>query len=115
MKKLDLHLLIRTLGTFVTLGLLIYLLSRQGWGEIWEGVIQIPAWYFVLSIVLMLLSRTAVAGRWHTLLRTGGVKITLWQSWKITYAGLFASNFLPTTIGEMWSAWQWRCARGMTK
>ncbi|HNB52160.1 MAG TPA: lysylphosphatidylglycerol synthase transmembrane domain-containing protein, partial [Anaerolineales bacterium] len=63
------------------------------------GVRQIPPLYFVLSIVVMLASRTAVALRWHALLRSGGVKATVGQSLKITYAGLFASNFLPTTIG----------------
>jgi hypothetical protein len=99
MKKLNVNLLLRTLGTLLTFALLIYLLSQQGWGEIWEGVRQIPGWYFVVSTMLMVLSRSAVAMRWHTLLRSGGVKATLWQSWKITFAGLFASNFLPTTIG----------------
>ena len=99
MKKLDFNLLLRTLGTLLTFALLIYLLSQQGWDEIWAGVQQIPGWYFAVSLALMLISRTAVAARWHTLLRSGGVEVTLWQSWKITYAGLFASNFLPTTIG----------------
>lgn len=99
MKKLDLNLLLRTLGTLLAFVLLLYLLSQQGWDEIWAGVRQIPAAYFVLSVVLMLGSRTAVALRWHALLRSGGVEAALWQSWKITFAGLFASNFLPTTIG----------------
>lgn len=99
MKKLDLNLLLRTLGTLLAFALLLYLLSQQGWDEIWVGVRQIPTGYFVLSIVLMMLSRTSVALRWHALLRSGGVRATIGQSLKITFAGLFASNFLPTTIG----------------
>lgn len=99
MNKTKLNTLLRTLGTLVAFGLVIYLLSQQGWDKIWAGVQQIPVSYFVLSFVLMLMSRSAVAMRWHTLLRSGGVHVTWWQSWKITFAGLFASNFLPTTIG----------------
>jgi uncharacterized membrane protein YbhN (UPF0104 family) len=99
MKKTDRNLLLRAVGTILAFALLLYFLSQQGWDEIWESLRQIPAAYFVLSIVLMLLSRTAVALRWHALLRSGGVNATFWQSWKITFAGLFASNFLPTTIG----------------
>ncbi|GAB4578782.1 MAG: lysylphosphatidylglycerol synthase transmembrane domain-containing protein [Anaerolineales bacterium] len=99
MKKLDLNLLLRTLGTLLAFALLLVLLSQQGWDEIWAGVRQISGAHFVLSIVFMLGSRTAVALRWHALLRSGGVNVTFWQSWKITFAGLFASNFLPTTIG----------------
>ena len=33
------------------------------------------------------------------LLRSGGVKARWGQSLRITFAGLFATNFLPTTIG----------------
>lgn len=99
MKKPNLNLLLRTLGTIFTFGLLLYLLSQQGWDEIWEGVRQIPGGYFLLTAVLILVSRGAVSLRWHTLLRSAGVRITVWESLKITFAGLFASNFLPTTIG----------------
>ena len=98
-RQVKLQTLLRILGTLVAFGLVIYLLSQQGWDKIWEGIRQIPAGYFVASIFLMMLSRTAVAMRWYTLLHSAGVKVSLWQCWKITFAGLFASNFLPTTIG----------------
>jgi hypothetical protein len=47
----------------------------------------------------MLVSRLAVTGRWYVLLRSGGASITPAQSFQITFAGLFANNFLPTTVG----------------
>jgi hypothetical protein len=52
-----------------------------------------------LALVLMIISRLAVTGRWHVLLHSGGIRITPSQSFQITMAGLFANNFLPTTVG----------------
>ena len=89
----------RILGTVVALGLLIYLLSLQGWEKIIEAATQIPLWRLALAMVLMVLSRMAVAARWHVLLRAADMNVSYWQSLRITLAGLFASNFLPTTIG----------------
>ncbi len=46
-----------------------------------------------------MVSRLAVAGRWHVLMHSAGTGITPPQSIRLTFAMLFASNFLPTTIG----------------
>jgi uncharacterized membrane protein YbhN (UPF0104 family) len=92
-------LIIRWIGTLLALALLVYLLSREGWTDIAQALKQIGVWRFVLSIFLMLISRLAVAGRWHVLLSSVVPSITPLQSVRITFAGLFASNFLPTTIG----------------
>jgi uncharacterized membrane protein YbhN (UPF0104 family) len=90
---------VRLLGTLLALSLLVYLLSQQGWREILAAVRQIPAWRLVLAVGLMLISRLAVCGRWFVLLRSAGVPVTPGQSLRVTFAGLFASNFLPTTVG----------------
>jgi len=85
-------------GTILAIALLIYLFARQGWGDILSTFRAIPVWRLVLAFMIMLLSRLAVAGRWHVLLRA--VEEVPWsKSFRITFAGLFASNFLPTTIG----------------
>ena len=47
----------------------------------------------------MIISRLAVAGRWHVLMHSAGTGITPRQSLRLTFAMLFSSNFLPTTIG----------------
>jgi hypothetical protein len=86
-------------GTLLAVGLLIYLLSREGWVEILAVVRQIEPWRFALALLLVMVSRLAVTGRWHVLMQHAGTGITLRQSLSITFAGLFASNFLPTTIG----------------
>jgi hypothetical protein len=79
--------------------LLIYLLSQQGWSEIAAVAGQIAWWRFVLALILVMISRFAVAGRWHVLMHSAGTGITPRQSIRLTFAMLFASNFLPTTIG----------------
>jgi uncharacterized membrane protein YbhN (UPF0104 family) len=92
-------LIIRWVGTLLALALLIVLFTREGWADIAQALEQISLWRFVLCLILMFVSRLAVAGRWHMLLRSAEVNLTFRQTLKITFAGLFASNFLPTTIG----------------
>lgn len=90
---------LRLAGTLLTLALLIVLLSQQGWDEILNAVRVIPFWRFALALGLMLISRIAVCGRWHALLKSAGLDISFKDSTRITFSGLFATNFLPTTIG----------------
>lgn len=91
--------ILRVLGTVVALALVVYLISQQGWQEIGEAIARIEVWRFAIAILLTLISRVAVARRWHVLLVSGGVHATWPQSLRITFAGLFANNFLPTTVG----------------
>jgi glycosyltransferase 2 family protein len=91
--------ILRIAGTLLASGLLLYLLWRQGWNEIEAAVQQISLWRFGAAFGLTLLSRLCVAGRWHVLLRSAGVRAAAAQTVRLTFAGLFASNFLPTTVG----------------
>ena len=91
--------LLRAFGTLIALVLLVYLLSQQGWDEITAAFQRIPAWQLGLAFGVMMVSRLAVSARWYVLLRSSGAAISLGQSIRITFAGLFASNFLPTTVG----------------
>ena len=75
------------------------MLSQQGWAEIAYVASQIAWWRFVLAIILVFISRLAVVMRWHILMYSAGTGITIRQSTRLTFAMLFASNFLPTTIG----------------
>jgi uncharacterized membrane protein YbhN (UPF0104 family) len=90
---------LRVFATLLALALVIYLISQQGWAEISEAIGRIQPWRFAAALGLMMVSRFSVVGRWHVLLRSGGVKTNWQESARITFAGLFASNFLPTTIG----------------
>jgi hypothetical protein len=105
--------LIRLFGTLLALVLLFYLLSQQGWSEIAAAFNKIPFWRLALAMGLMFVSRLAVSGRWYVLLRSGGVDVSLGQALRVTFAGLFATNFLPTTVGgdviRLAGALQLRC------
>jgi hypothetical protein len=91
--------LLRWAGTLLAAVLLIYLFSQQGWQEVLGAIRLIEWWRFIMAFLLMMISRLAVVGRWGVLLRSGGIPIPPRQTLQVTFAGLFASNFLPTTIG----------------
>jgi uncharacterized protein (TIRG00374 family) len=92
-------MLLRAAGTLLALVLLVFLLGQQGWSEILAAMRSIPAWRLLLAFALMMGSRFAISARWHVLLRSAEMPVSFGQSVRITFAGLFASNFLPTTIG----------------
>jgi len=79
--------------------LLVYLFSRQGWDEIFAAIRLIPVGHIALAFLLTIISRLAVAGRWYALLAVTEIKVSWWRTLQLTFAGLFASNFLPTTVG----------------
>jgi uncharacterized membrane protein YbhN (UPF0104 family) len=91
--------ILRTIGTVLALLLLVYWLSQQGWAQIIEAIRRIPIEIFILAFGIMMISRMAVTARWYVLLRSAQGGITIGQALRLTFAGLLASNFLPTTIG----------------
>ncbi len=91
--------ILRWAGTLLTLALLAYLFTRQGWGDILAAIAQISWLDLLLALLLTLFSRLAVAGRWYALLSIPEMKVSYKKTVQLTFAGLFASNFLPTTVG----------------
>ena len=89
---------LRVAGTLLSLGLVAYLLVRE-WASVIDAVSEIPWYVFVGCIVLTFVSRLSVAMRWYVLLRSGGSTIRFGDVLRLVFAGLFASNFLPTTVG----------------
>ncbi len=90
---------LRVVGTLAAFTLIFYLLRRQGWDEIGAAVGQIGWRGFLLAQALLFVSRFMIIVRWHILLRSAGVQISLAESARLSFAGLFASNFLPSTVG----------------
>lgn len=99
MKLKNRAFILRLTGTVLALVLLVYLLSQQGWDAILAAVQKIPIQTLILAFGLVIISRIAVVARWHVLLRASEMKIPFSQTFRITFAGLFATNFLPTTVG----------------
>lgn len=99
LSKQRLNLIVRWAGTLLSIGIMIYLLSRVGWGEAWQTIRQLTAWRIFLVLVLVFISRLATFGRWYMLLKDQTPTLGIIDTLKLTFAGLFASNVLPTTIG----------------
>jgi len=74
-------------------------LNQQGWDEILAAIGRIQPGRFLLVLGVLMVSRLAVTTRWYILLRSARSGISYSQALRLTFAGLFASNFLPTTIG----------------
>lgn len=90
---------LRVAGSVAGVGLLVYLLASQDWTQIRQLFAMIGWGRLLLALGLTVCSRLVVAGRWHVLLRGADAPVRVRESLEITFAGLFASNFLPTTIG----------------
>ncbi len=93
------RLVLQSAGTLLAVILLVVLLRDGGWDEIITAFRTIKTADLLWVALLFLISRLATVGRWHVLLRSGGVDIRFKDSASLTFTGLFASNFLPTTIG----------------
>lgn len=86
-------------GTLLAIVLLILLLREGGWDGILAAMQKIQFVDLFWVALLFIISRIATACRWHVLLRSAGINISFKDSASLTFTGLFASNFLPTTIG----------------
>jgi len=93
------QLILQLAGTLLAIILLYVLLKDAGWDEIVNAFKKIKTIDLLWVALLFLISRTSMALRWHVLLRSGGVDMQVKDSISLTYTGLFASNFLPSTIG----------------
>lgn len=90
---------LQIVGTLLAIVLLVLLLKDGGWDEIIDAMRMIKFIDLVWAAILFLISRFAVTCRWHVLLRSGGIHIRFKDSLLLTFTGLFATNFLPTTVG----------------
>ena len=86
-------------GTLLSLGLFLWLLGKQNWGQVWQILMQMPLWSIPLAFGLIFSGLVVNAWRWRTLLRAQAVTISFAETLKLILAGAYASNFLPSTIG----------------
>ena len=92
-------LLLRLFGTLAAIVPIVLLIREEGWIKIVDSLRQISPMNFFLALASLLVSRIFVIARWQVLLQSGGVKIPFRRTAELTLMGLFASNFLPTTVG----------------
>lgn len=60
---------------------------------------SVGATSLAIALVFLLLRQGLNTARWYALLRVQPVRLNYLQAARLTFAGLFASNFLPTTVG----------------
>ncbi len=89
----------RWILTIAAIGLFIYQLSKQDFHETLNIIKGMPLWMIFASIGLMIGSRISTAARWNALLKINAPKPQFKDTLKTTFAGLFSSNILPTSIG----------------
>ena len=92
-------LLLRLFGTLAAVVPIFLMIREEGWTEIAGSLGEISSLNFFLALASLLVSRLFVIARWHILLQSGGVRIPFRRTAELTMMGLFASNFLPTTVG----------------
>jgi glycosyltransferase 2 family protein len=95
------QIILQLAGTMLAILLLALLIreEKEEGREILAAMGAIKLADLLWVAVLFAISRIAVASRWHALLLSGGVNIRFRDSLALTFMGLFATNFLPTTIG----------------
>jgi glycosyltransferase 2 family protein len=83
----------------IPIGLIAWLVLQVDWRTLWPLIRRTPWWIFLASASLFILSEIVIAVRWYFLLRFQGLKVPFRRILGLVFVGIFASNFLPTTIG----------------
>ena len=91
--------LFRLLRVLVSLALIAWLFVRFEWGNALKALRTVPWSLIGVGICLFILGQLLGARRLQLLLARQQIRIGLNYSFRLTLAGLFASNFLPSTVG----------------
>ena len=90
---------LRIAGTLVSLGLLAWILSRQDWQAIRAFAAGISGALLLLALGLAFASQSLSTLRWWILMHYQAIRVGYRMAFRLASSGLFASNFLPGTIG----------------
>ena len=85
--------------TIAAIALFIYIISKQGWNVFFATLRTVILGYAIVGLLILFISRMVISARWHALLQISEKPVSYWETVKLTYAGLFATNFLPSSIG----------------
>lgn len=90
--------LLRLLGTIFSLGLVLFLIL-QNWDDFKNSFSRLSLNLLFFLLFLGFLSRLIVTVRWFVILKVVEPKLNFFQAFKLSFVGLFTTNFLPSTIG----------------
>ncbi len=98
-KKTRLRQVLQIIGTLTSFFLFFLLLRKQDWLVIWESLRKLPVWLLIVAQVFVFCGMICNALRWYVLVRAQDVEIPFDEVLRTVFAGAFASNFLPSTVG----------------
>jgi uncharacterized protein (TIRG00374 family) len=87
------------LKAFVSIALIIYLLSQTEYTAIYYSLISASPIYLFLALLTLFLGKILSGYRWQILLIAQDIKIPLRTLIGSLFVGQFFNSFLPTTIG----------------
>lgn len=90
--------LLRILGTILSLGLVIFLVWKN-WDDFINSFNRLSLPLLAILLILAFLSRIIVTVRWYVILKVVEPGLTFYNAFKLSFVGLFTTNFLPSTIG----------------
>jgi uncharacterized protein (TIRG00374 family) len=61
--------------------------------------LDLPVWFYFLSLAVVLGGQVAYAWRWRLLLQASGVSVPFTVVIRQYFVGIFVNNFLPSTVG----------------
>jgi uncharacterized protein (TIRG00374 family) len=90
----------------VTLGVLVWVLGKQDWGELVKVFQTLRFGPFVFVTLVFVSSQVLLALRWWILLFAQEIRISLWAAVRLHFLGLFYNNVMPSSIGgDVIRAW----------
>ena len=90
---------IRVAGSILSAALLVWLILRQDWGALLQSIEGASITGLLLALACSLVSQGFNAARWWALLEGQQIRPGVYRVLQMAFAGLFASNFLPGTVG----------------
>jgi uncharacterized protein (TIRG00374 family) len=76
------------------------------WTELKGAFAELQLWTIFVGIIVFSVGQCLVGFRWWLLLRAQQISVSLGMAEKLTFLGLFFSNFLPSSVGgDLVRAW----------
>lgn len=83
----------------ISVGLITWLILYYNWQEVFSSIREISIIVIISSLLVMLASQAIMALRLQKLLAAQSIQLEYLRVVRLNFIGLFAGNFLPTTIG----------------
>ena len=83
----------------VSIALLAWLLRGLDTHALGRLLLTVPLWYYLASLGVIVGGQILYAWRWWLLLSAAGLDVSLGEAIRSYLIGVFANNFLPSTIG----------------